>query len=217
MNVVRFVLGLLVALALEGAAQAQQRNPSPRPGAAGARMYKCVDAAGKIYYSDKITHDCAREAEISRHGVVRDKREEGRPEQPGKPGKAAKPDEAAGAKKAEEQKRRDRALMATYTSEQEIDDARDRSLALPLEVVKTAERKLDQVNRELYGLKKQAEKQVAQKKAVPPHLLEDIDLKQKEVLATEAELARKKAQADSIRARYEADRLRYQELKSGGN
>ena len=191
------VLTCLIAAALALPVQAQQ---------AGVRMYKCVDAAGKAYYSDKVNPDCGQGVEMNRQGVVMKKKEIAKPGQ--------SPNEiVAAVKSTREQERRDRALMATYTSEEEIDAARDRSLSLPVQGTKAIETKLDKVNRQLTELKKQADVLATQKKKLPAHLLEDVNASQKEVSALEADLAQRKAQSDSIRARYEADKQRFRELK----
>lgn len=193
------VLTCLIAAALALPAQAQQGN---------ARMYKCIDSAGKVYYSDKMNPDCGQSSELNRQGVVMKKKEVAKPGQPSKAGPAA-----ATSKNSKEQERRDRALMATYTTEEEIDAARDRSLAIPTQGMKTIESKLDKVNRQLTELKKQADALATQKKPLPAHLLEEVNASQKEVPGLEADLAQRKAQSDSIRAKYEAEKQRFRELK----
>jgi hypothetical protein len=192
-------LACLIAAALALPAQAQQEK---------ARMYKCVDSAGKVYYSDKMNPDCGQSSELNRQGVVMPKKQVAKPGQPSKAEPAA-----ATPKNSKEQERRDRALMATYTTEEEIDAARDRSLAIPAQGTKSVESKLDKVNRQLTELKKQADALATQKKPLPPHLLEDVNASQKEISALEADLAQRKVQSDAIRAKYEADKQRFRELK----
>ena len=172
-----------------------------------ARMYKCVDGAGKVYYSDKMNPDCAQGAEMNRQGVVIRKKE------PHKPGQAGKIE--ATPKTSKEQERRDRALMATYTTEEEIDAARDRSLAIPMQGTKALETKLDKANQQLSEHKKQADLLAAQKKPLPANLLEEVSANQKQIAGLEAELAQRKAQSEAIRTRYESDKERFRELKSG--
>jgi hypothetical protein len=115
-----------------------------------------------------------------------------------------------------ERQRRDRALIATYTSEEEIDLARDRSLAIPLQAIKTAENRLAKANSQLFDLKSEANRLAGQEKAIPPYLLEEIDVKLKEIPELEDEFQEKKSYAESVRAKYEADKLRYRELKTAG-
>ena len=64
------VLSCLIAAALALPAHAQQGK---------ARMYKCVDGAGKVYYSDKMNPDCGQSSELNRQGVVMKKKEAAKP------------------------------------------------------------------------------------------------------------------------------------------
>ncbi len=198
MKTVRLVLGVLLATSLALPAFAQQKPSS--------RMYKCVDEAGKVYYSDSPKEDCNKGTEMNRQGVV-----------VRKPGEKAvtvvKPQD--GSKNAElaTGKRRDRALMATYLTEADIDAARDRSLDMPLQSLKAAEAKLEKVNGELFELKKQADALASKQKALTPDLIEEVHAKQKQVAALGAEIAQKKAAVESTRARYESDKQRFRELK----
>ena len=171
----------------------------------GARMYKCVDAKGKAYYSDKLNPDCAQGTELNRQGVVMQKPETAKPLKP--VGVQSPP------RSSRDLARRDRALMATYTTEAEIDAARDRSLAIPLQGEKTIESKLDKASRQLTELKTQADTLATQKKTLPANLLEDINGHQKKIAALEADLAQRKVQSGAIRLRFEADKQRFRELQ----
>ncbi len=195
------ILPFVIAIALALPAQAQQGN---------ARMYKCVDATGKVYYSDKLNPDCAQGSELNRQGVVMPKKKVANPAQ------RSKADVGVDSKDSQHQERRDRALMATYTTEEEIDAARDRSLAIPAQATKSVESKLDKINGQLTELKNQADALAAQKKPLPSRLLEDVNAHQKELARIEADLAQRKVQADSISAKFEADKLRFRELKGLG-
>ena len=170
------------------------------------RMYKCVDKAGKVYYSDKANPDCNKGTELNRQGVVVS------PKKTEKPASALKT-ETAKPEISKEQQRRDRALMATYTSETEIDTARDRSMAPLLEGTKAVETKLTKVNENLVGLRAKADALAAQKKPLPAALLDDVNDTQKEVAMLDADLAQRNAQIDAIRARYEAHKQRFHQLK----
>ncbi len=194
------LVGVLAAL-LTFPALAQKKSGGAAP---GIRMYKCVDEAGKVYYSDSPRADCVRGKELNRQGIVVTKPKEKGARTALKPGPRP-------AKTPEE--RRDRALMATYMSETEIDAARDRSLQMPLQSIKNLETKNEKVGAELFELKKQADALASQQKALPPYLIEDVQAKHKQQSGLEAELARKKAEVERIRARFESDKARYRELK----
>jgi hypothetical protein len=194
------VVAALILTALAFQAQAAEK----------LRMYKCVDPAGKVYYSDKLNPDCGQGTELNRQGVVMKKKEPPKPGA-GKPGTAE--ERAPTDKIAREQERRDRALLATYTTEEEIDAARDRSLAVPAQGTKLSEVKLEKVNAQLTELKKQADALAAQQKPLPAHLLEDVAASQKDIATLEADLAQRKAQSDAIRAKFEVDKSRFRELR----
>jgi len=194
------VLTCLIGAALAFPAQAQQGS---------GRVYKCVDAAGNAYYSDKMNPDCAQGSELSRQGVVMPKKKE-----VAKPGQPAKVDPSqATPKESKERERRDRALLATYTNEEEIDAARDRSLSFPAQGIKIIESKMDKSNERLAELTKQANTLAAQKKKLPANLLEEVSLIQKKIAALEADLALRKVQSDAIRVKFESDKQRFRELK----
>lgn len=209
MRVIQTLVSLTIAAALAGPAMAQQK---PKPGAPRPVMYKCVDDRGKIYYSDKFTPECGQTEEMNRQGRVLKKHELAKPAVAPKP----TPEEERGRKELAERQRRDRSLIATYTSEEEIDLARDRSLAIPLQAIKTAENRLAKANSQLFDLKSEANRLAGQEKAIPPYLLEEIDGKLEEIPELEDELQQKKSYAESVRAKYQADKLRYRELKTAG-
>jgi hypothetical protein len=194
------LVGVLAVL-LAFPALAQQRKSSP---GAGARMYKCIDEAGKVYYSDKPRSDCIKAAEMNRQGVIVPK--------PGDKALKTTATPVAATKEAPAG-RRDRALMATYTSESEIDAARDRSLQMPLQSIKALEAKNEKAGAELFELKKQADVLASKQQPLPADLLDEVQAKQKQQAGLETELNKKKAEAEQIRSRYEADKVRYRELK----
>jgi len=208
MKILRIALVLLVALAVATPALAQQKKRPGKSGSSNARMYKCVDEKGKLFYTDNA-RICEDGVEMTRQGVVIQKKGEKTQSGDLKPLKEdAKKMEAAAAA------RRDRALLATYTSEAEIDVARDRSLVMPMQGIKSTETRLEKSNKELFELKQQADTLASQQKPLPAHLLEDVGSKQKEVSGLEADVLKRKAEADVIRKRYEADKVRFRELKS---
>ncbi|MBC8007361.1 MAG: DUF4124 domain-containing protein [Prolixibacteraceae bacterium] len=192
------VLCCLIAAALALPAHSQQGK---------TRMYKCVDGAGKVYYSDKLNPDCDQSSELNRQGMVMKKKEVAKSVQP------LPSDPSPSAKNSRQKERRDRALLATYTNEEEIDAARDRSLTIPAQGIKAIESKLEKLNRQSTELKKQADALATQKKPLHAHLLEEVSVNQKEVTGLEAELARRKAQSDLIRVKYESDKQRFRELR----
>src|SRR6185503_7164829 len=99
---------------------------------------------------------------------------------------------------SKEEGRRDRALLATYTSEKDIEDARGRALVGNRQQVEESESKIAALRK---------------RRASPSENAGSIDV---ELKAQESLLATKKKESDAINARYEDDRKRYLELTRKG-
>ena len=111
-----------------------------------------------------------------------------------------------------EQRRRDTALLNTYASAREIDAARDRTLALPLQAIKGLEPRVKQSESRLAGLESRAQDLENSGKPVPDHLKEDIADQKLELDGLRADIGRHQSQIEAIRARFDTDKQRYIEL-----
>jgi hypothetical protein len=182
--------------------------------ASRAAMYKWVDEKGVVHYSDKIPPEAVDKAntELSKEGVpIRKTDKVLTPEQ-----RRAIADEQekkrVAAKQAEEVARRDRALMSSYTSEAEIDLARNRSLQTINNVVQSTMAFSDQLNkRKADATAKKVELAGKPAVAVLDRELESIDAE----LARQADIiVQKKRETEAVIARYDADKQRWRELVS---
>lgn len=180
-------------------------------------MYKCVDAKGKVYYTQVPPKEClGREAEVlSGQGRVT-KRIEGAltPEQ-----KAAREEEHRKQQEQEaaarEEKRKNQALLNTYSSEKDIEEARARDL-------KDNELAIQDTQKHIAGAEKRkkeldAEKEFYLKKPMPPKLSQDIKNNEVEIRNQHELLSAKKKQVAQINAKYEEDKRRYLELTRGAS
>jgi hypothetical protein len=170
------------------------------PLAAEAQSYRCVGKDGKKYYGQSIPPQCVglpieqlnAQGMVVKHIDAQATADE----------RAKKDAEEADRKKREatskEEGRRDRALLATYTSEKDVDDARARALEGNRQQILDSEGKIA-------ALRKRRAAPGADTGSI------DIDLKAQEGL-----LATKKKEADAINARYDDDRKRYVELTKKG-
>lgn len=170
--------------------------------AAQAHMYRCKDASGRVFYTDRPDIACKglQTDEMTKHGLVLDRPDTGL-------GETAKEREARLA-----QERKDRALLQSYTSEQQIEVAKQRSLKTPLLGVKYAKKKLAIYTDQLNELR---EREAALEQAgqpVPLDLIENIDATLSDISQLETELETKQRRVDRIVDRYEADKERYREL-----
>lgn len=183
---------------------------------AAAKLYKWVDENGQVHYSQNMPpeHKDKSSTELDKSGRVLKKNDAAPP-----PETARLDEEGIARKRLEEkrlyeQRRRDSALINTYTTEAEIDVARDRNLMLPTQAIKGIEPRLKVAWARLEALKKQTEPYEKAGKPVPDALKEDLAMQEKEVAQFEGELRAKQTEATHIREKYEADKMRFRELSS---
>jgi chromosome segregation ATPase len=185
----------------------------PAPAAAQGRMtYCCTDDGGKQVCSDMLPQQCYGKAyrEINSRGItVR------RVDAPLTAEQRAAKDAADKKAKEEElkrmeQDRKNRALLATYSSEQDIDYVRDRAIGDVQKAIKASQDK----QAELANRQKQldAEAEFYKKKAMPQALQAQIRDNQAEMKALQAAIDGRQKDIEALKARYEEEKLRYREL-----
>ncbi len=177
-----------------------------------AQSYRCVGKDGKKYYGQTIPSQCVGQTveELNKQGVVVRRIENQTAEE-----RAAK--EAEDKKKKEqatadrEQARRNRALLATYTSENDIEEARKRALAENQQAVKDVARRIEEIKKRHTQLA--GEMEFYKGKNQPPAKLQnDVRSVQVDLEAQQNLLEVKKKEVDSINAKYDEDRKRFAEL-----
>ena len=108
--------------------------------------------------------------------------------------------------------RRNQALLATYTSEKDIEESRARALREHRNQVLEVEQRIDELRkRQARHEKDLALYQEAGKGAPPSRLKEEITNAEIDLKAQQGLLEAKKREASSINARYDDDRKRYVE------
>ena len=185
-------------------------------GPAAAATYKWVDENGVVHYTDRVPPEALNRGnvELNKQGVPVRKTEPAlTPEQ-----RRAKASEDEKRKLQEKQQaeaeRRDFALLASYTSETEIDLSRQRALAT-IDAVLTVSQSFHE---KLTQRKAELEKQRAGYAGKPvPLALEREYQGVLTELDRQAELVKsKKAEYLATAARYDADRARWRELSAAG-
>jgi len=183
------------------------------PAMAG-KLYSWVDEHGKTHYGNTIPAQYAQHGneELDKSGMVVKKTDAALT--PGQ--RKAKEDELAQQideeKKKLEQKRRDTALINTYTTEKEIDLVRDRNLQqgeIQLQGMKLRARQLQP---RLDQARKRADTLVAKKKSLPLDLQQELEETGKEMRHLQEIIKLKDTEMDAVRARFEDDKKRFREL-----
>ena len=185
--------------------------------AAAQKLYKYTDpATGQTVYTDKLPTNAAGKAneQLSPQGTVVKRNEAAlTPEQ-----NAAK--EAERKRKieedlaAKEEKRKNQALLNTYPSERDIDEARVRALKANEESIKEAERRLADAEKRKQSLAAEAE--FYRKRPMPALLKQEIQTNEVEIRSQAELLEKKKKESDAINARYDEDLRRYRGLAKAG-
>ncbi len=186
------------------------------PLAAEAQSYRCVGKDGKKYYGQSVPPQCLGMPveQLNEQGMVT-KRFDAAASAAEREKKAADEEER---KKREavtkEEGRRNRALLATYTSGKDIDDARGRALKDNEVAVKEIAGRITALKQRQDDLKKELE--FFQGKNKPPaKLTDDIRNADFDIKTQEELMAAKKKEVSLINSRYDDDKKRYGELTKG--
>jgi len=193
----------LCLTALAAAPAAAQQAPQ--------RMYKCVDTKGKTYYTQIPPPEClGRDTqEMNKAGMLK------KTERPVSPAEL-QAREAEQKKKLEEgdkdkeERRKSAALLATYPSEKDIEEARARALKEAQAAIADTEKRVANAHKRSKEL--ETEKEFFVKKPLPAKLKQEITLNEIDIKNQTALLEAKKKEIGTINAKYDDDKRRYIEL-----
>ena len=176
--------------------------------------YRCVGKDGKKYYGQTIPDAClGRPLElINKQGLVV-KRIHLEGEEKARLAKEAEAEKKREAELAEKDSvRRTRALLATYTSEKDIEDSRNRDLRNHDKGVQEVQKRIEDIKKRQQQFQKElALFNEAGKGSPPARLKEEITNAEIDLKAQQSLLEAKKKEAQAINARYDDDKRRYQD------
>lgn len=183
---------------------------------AWAATYRWVDEHGRVIYSDTMPPQQAGRGhqELDRQGrVVREVERTSRtPEEQRRAEEARRRVEAERQQELEQQ-RRDRALLTSYTSEEEIDLVRDRALELENLQIGSLQSQMNNASEKLSYANGEIRKYSGPGQTVPRGFLQMREEAQNDLARIGEMLRQRQGNLESIRARYEADKQRFRELK----
>jgi len=170
------------------------------PFAAQAQSYRCVGSDGKKYYGSSVPPQCVGRPieELNNQGMVVKRQDAAATADERAKKEADEADMKKRAAVAKEQGRKDNALLASYTSEKDIEAARARAL-------EGVQKQTAEVEERIAALKKRRDTPNQDVKAI------DVDLRAQEGL-----LASKRKEMGAINARYDEDKKRYIEITKRG-
>ena len=193
-------LAVLVALAL-----------APLAAEAQSHSYRCIAKDGKRYYGWVIPAECTGRPveQLNSQGLVVKRIDPEHAEKQRLLKEATEERKRQEEAIAKESARRNQALLATYTSEKDIDDARARALAENEKATREVEVRLEAIRTRHAGYQKDFEPFKAKGVEAPAKLSEDLKSAEDDLKAQEQLLEVKKREAAQINARYDDDKKRY--------
>jgi len=187
------------------------------PAAAQERMYKCIDARGRVYYTQVPPPEClGRDTqELNKSGTLIRRNPAVIPLSPAQEQarEAERKKKNEDEERSKEDRRKNLALLNTYSSERDIEDARTRAL-------KEAQVAIEDTEKSIAGAQKrhqelEAEKEFYVKKPMPFKLKQEITNNEMQIRNQTVLLDAKKKEINTINAKYDEDKRRYVELTSG--
>ncbi len=181
-----------------------------------ARLYRWVDEQGHVHYSDKLPPSAVKNphATLDERGLVVEKT-----------GRAKTPEEIAREKarerlrqqqqkQLEAQKAKDRVLLNTFHSEDDIILARDGKLATYDAQIRIAYTNIERLKAWLETQTKKAADLERKGRKVPTKLLREIENTRQQIKDNYESILRQEKDKQFIRKKYAADLERFRELKA---
>src|SRR5712692_1228787 len=184
------------------------------PSAAQELMYKCVDARGKVYYTQVPPPEClGRDTqELNKSGTLIRKNPAALSPAQAQAREAERKKKIEDEERSKEDRRKNLALLNTYSSEKDVEDARKRALTEAQVAIEDAERAIAGAVKRRQEL--EAEKEFYVKKPMPFKLKQEIANNEIEIRNQTELLDAKKKQISTINAKYDEEKRRYVELTS---
>ena len=181
---------------------------------AHAETYKWVDAQGRIQYTDRLPPEAVNRGnvELSKQGVARKVTDAAMtPEQ-----RKAIEDRVAREREAEriakERQLQDNALLASYTSEDDIEVARKRNLNMINVAILAAETRIKTLQKRAEAIER--EKLFYEKKSFPEKLKRELADVQAEIPRQHMLIAGRNADALAVNQRFDETRQKYLDLRT---
>jgi hypothetical protein len=176
--------------------------------------YRCTGKDGKKYYGQTIPQTCfGQPLELINKQGLMVKRIDPEGDEKARLAKEAEAEKKRELEAAQrEANRRHHALLATYTSEKDIEESRKRDLANHQRGVQEVESRIGEIKRRQAQYQKElALFQETGNGAPPARLQQEITNAEIDLKAQQSLLDAKKIDAANINARYDEDRRRYRE------
>lgn len=183
---------------------------------ASARLYRWVDAEGNVHYSDKVPPQHSRNArsELSGQGIVVKETERAKTDEEIVKEKELIKLRAEQQKLIELQKAKDRVLLRTFKTEDDILMARNGKLVAIDAHIQITRSNIRRLKERLADMQKNAASLERQGKSISLNLLKDIEQSRKLLKDSYASIIHKEQEKELIRQKHADDLDRFRALKN---
>ena len=193
--------------------------------ASAGAAYKCVDEKGLTHVGDTPPDPCANVLmyEVTRSGAIIRRIEPSLTPEQAKVRAEVDERKKESEKAANEQKRKDLALLATYSTEAEFDVVRDRTIEPINGRITSAKERIEAIDKRVKEIEDEMEfykagkssKATAKKSEAPPMMVGEIERLRREKQGLVKGIATSEKEIVDLRAKFEVDKKRWLALKSG--
>lgn len=187
------------------------------PGAASAKLYKWVDANGKVHYSDKVPPEAVtQEREVkSETGLTVDKVAAPPTREQLEAERRARAEAEARARAEAEQAEKDRILLLTWASADEIERARDERVAAIDSRIRFAQERIGKLDEQIESERKRAAQMERSGKGSPDDAYRRIEELQRQIREQEAFIRSSQEERAETEARFNSDLERFRKIQAG--
>ena len=173
---------------------------------ADKRILKWVDSKGVTHYGDQMPPTSAGRSnqEINGQGITVKRNTKA----------VTKTEDDRLTKEKQEQQRKDNVLLASYTTAEEIDLARNRNLDMEKAALQALTLQKENVDERIQRTIKMAENFKTKKKPVPDYLQEEIKLAKAESNKFAKKISAHESVLDKINRQYDTEKYRFITLKA---
>lgn len=180
-----------------------------------ARIVCWTNSDGVRECGDSVPPEYSQQGhkEFSEQGIVVDETEAAMTDTELEELKRITAEKAEQKRREEVQKRRDRMLLDTFASVEDIELARDRKISAIDSSISLAERRINKLRQEKDRLITKAAGFERQGKEIPEYITEDINRVDRQITANNEFIADKREEQEVVRARHDLDIKRYNEIR----
>jgi len=184
-------------------------------------LYKWIDENGEVRYTDRVPQSASKRQQqtLNDQGIVIDTKEAAKP-----------PEELAAIKQAEKerkkrllaekrdneaQRKKDQALLLTFSSEAELELAKDERIEVLDSIIQLIYKSMAGTNKKLVELENLADQNYLTKGLeVPGGLAQNIEVLSRKNLSRDNQLRQKLTEKNRIESQFEIDLARYRALSN---